>query len=282
MCKTYFSCCCYAATTTNTITRMFQLRIRRSKAIIAPSISKNNNTKKNVRFNECVAVNEIPTHRNFTFEERVSVKSACPATTTTTTTTIARMLQLRIRRSKAIAIIAPSSISKNNNTKKNVRFNECVAVNEIPIHRNFTFEERVSVKPTSSATTTTTTTITRMFQLRIRRSKAIAIIAPSSISKNNNNNNNNTKVKNVVRFNNCITVNEIPTHHNLTFEERSSVWYTKKEYRSFREDKYASCRHQKRLLLSTTTKRKDNRWSTNACNSCDGSKNRFPLKPMRH
>jgi len=262
---------------------MFQLRIRRSKAIIAPSIYKNNNTKKNVRFNECVAVNEIPTHRNFTFEERVSVKSACPATTTTTTTTIARMLQLRIRRSKAIAIIAPSSISKNNNTKKNVRFNECVAVNEIPIHRNFTFEERVSVKPTCPATTTTTTTtitITRMFQSRIRRSKAIAIITPSSIFKNNNI---NTKVKNVVRFNNCITVNEIPSHRNFTFEERASVWYTKKEYRSFREDKYASSRHQKRLLLSTTTsKRKDNRWSTNACNSCDGSKNRFPLKPMRH
>lgn len=48
---------------------------------------------------------------------------------------------------------------------------------------------------------------------------------------NNNNNNNENKR---IRFDRRVTVRKIRSHLEYTFDERSSVWYTNEEYRSFK------------------------------------------------
>jgi len=57
----------------NTTSSMNLLKIKRSKAMIAPPIVPKKNTNKAVRFNHNVYINKIPTHRNYSLEERLSV-----------------------------------------------------------------------------------------------------------------------------------------------------------------------------------------------------------------
>ena len=52
--------------------------------------------------------------------------------------------------------------------------------------------------------------------------------------KTMNNNNNNSNEKKRIRFDRRVKVRNIRSHLDYTFDERSSVWYTVEEYRSFK------------------------------------------------